>query len=92
MKLAIIIVAIAVVGTAAFAEPLPQTRLYDARGNAIGAVVPQGDGSTRYYDARGNSLGTSTRSRNTTTFYGPGGNVTGRTVGPAAVFPGGSRR
>jgi YD repeat-containing protein len=91
MKLATtIIAALALSAAPALAEP--QTRFYDARGNAVGVVVPQGDGSTRYYDARGNSLGTSTRSRNTTTFYDPGGNVTGRTVGPAAAVPGGGRR
>jgi YD repeat-containing protein len=92
MKLTTMIAALAVIASAAVAEPLPQTRLYDARGNAVGVVVPQGDGSTRYYDARGNSLGTSTTTGGTTTFYGPGGNVTGRTVGPAPVFPGGGRR
>jgi hypothetical protein len=41
----------------------------------------------------GNSLGTSTTIGNTTTFYGPGGNVTGRTVGPAGNGPfSGARR
>jgi hypothetical protein len=42
------------------AEPLPQTRLYDARGKSIGTAVPQGEGSVRYYDAQARSLGTST--------------------------------
>jgi hypothetical protein len=41
----------------------------------------------------GDSLGTSTTIGNTTTFYGPGGNVTGRTVGPAGNGPfSGARR
>jgi hypothetical protein len=35
----------------------------------------------------GNSLGTSTTTGNTTTFYGPGGNVTGKTVGPVGNGP-----
>jgi hypothetical protein len=62
-----------------------QTRVYDSRGNSVGTVVPQGDGSVRYYDARGNSLGTSTtNSTGTTTFYGPGGNFTGRAVAPSS--------
>jgi hypothetical protein len=55
-------------------------------------AAPQGQGSGRYYDSRGNSLGTSTTTGNTTTFYGPGGNVTGRATGPAPAFPGGGRR
>jgi hypothetical protein len=66
----------------AAAEP-QQTRVYDTRGNSVGTIVPQGQGSVRYYDARGNSLGTSTtNSTGTTTFYGPRGNVTGTTVAP----------
>jgi hypothetical protein len=82
MKLSAIITIAAlavVIGTAAVAEPLPQTRLYDARGNSIGTAAPQGNGTVRYYDNRGNSLGTSTTSLSgTRTFYGPRGNVTGR--------------
>jgi hypothetical protein len=65
----------------AMAEP-QQTRVYDARGNSVGTIVPQGDGSTRHYDARGNSLGTSTLNHGTTTYYSPLGSVTGKTVGP----------
>jgi YD repeat-containing protein len=59
-----------------------QTRLYDSSGRSVGTSVPQGQGSSRYYDARGNSLGTSTTTGNTTTFYGPSGNVTGKTIRP----------
>jgi hypothetical protein len=59
-----------------------QTRFYNAQGKSVGTAVPQGQGSVRYYDNRGNSLGTSTRTGNTTTFYGPGGNVTGKSVNP----------
>jgi hypothetical protein len=70
-----------------------QTRFYDAQGNSLGTGVPQSDGSVRYYDSRGNSLGTSTTRGGTTTFYGPGGSVTGKTVGPAGNGPfGGARR
>jgi hypothetical protein len=75
-----------------------QTRFYDSRGNSIGTVTPQSDGSVRYRDAGGNSTGTSTTTPGgsagpTTTFYGPGGNVTGRAVGPAGNGPfGGARR
>jgi hypothetical protein len=67
-----------------------QTRFYDAQGNSLGTGVPQSDGSVRYYDSRGNSLGTSTTRGNTTTFYGPGGNVTGSAIGPARSGPFGS--
>jgi hypothetical protein len=74
----------------ASARSEPQTRVYDSRGNSIGTATPQSDGSVRYRDAGGNSLGTSTTTGNTTTFYGPGGNVTGRTVGPAGNGPFGS--
>jgi YD repeat-containing protein len=59
-----------------------QTRVYDANGRSVGTNVPQGNGSTRFYDSRGNSLGTSTTTGNTTTFYGPRGDVTGKTVAP----------
>lgn len=72
------------------AQAEKQTRVYDSRGNSVGTAVPQGQGSVRYYDRRGNSLGTSTTTGNTTTFYGPGGNVTGRSVGPShpgTAFP-----
>jgi YD repeat-containing protein len=72
------------IATAALAEP--QTRVYDARGNSVGTAVPQGESSVRYYDARGNSLGTTTTNHGTTTFYGPGGNVTGRAVAPSPSF------
>jgi hypothetical protein len=93
MKLpTITIAALALAASTAVAEPLPQTRLCDARGKSVGTAVPQGEGSVRYYDSRGNSLGTSTTTGGTTTFYGPGGNVTGRTVGPAAAFPAERRR
>jgi hypothetical protein len=64
-----------------------QTRFYDVPGNSLGTAVPQGNGSVRYYDSRGNSLGTSTTSGSTTTFYGPGGNVTGKAVGPSRSVP-----
>jgi hypothetical protein len=37
-----------------------QIRVYDSRGNSVGTIVPQSDGSTRYYNSRGNSMGTST--------------------------------
>ena len=70
-----------------------QIRVYDSRGNSIGTATPQGDSSIRYRDAGGNSIGTSTTTGNTTTFYGLGGNVTGKTVGPAGNGPfGGARR
>jgi hypothetical protein len=70
-----------------------QTRFYDSQGNSLGTAVPQGNGSMRYYDGRGSSLGTSTTTGGTTTFYGPGGNVTGRAVGPSSSGPfGGARR
>ena len=59
-----------------------QTRVYDARGNSVGTIVPQGDGSTRFYDARGNSTGTSTTTGNTTRYYSPLGNHTTTTVAP----------
>jgi YD repeat-containing protein len=66
-----------------------QTRVYGPDGRSTGTIVPQGQGSFRYYDAGGRSLGTSTTTANTTTFYDPLGNVTGRTVGPARpTFPG----
>jgi YD repeat-containing protein len=68
-----------------------QTRFYGPDGRSLGTAAPQGQGTVRYYDAQGRSLGTSTTTGNTTTFYGPRGNVTGRTVGPSGpVFP--SRR
>jgi hypothetical protein len=67
-----------------------QTRFYDSQGNSLGTAVPQGNGSIRYYDGRGSSLGTSTTTGGTTTFYGPGGNVTGKAVGPAGIGPFGS--
>jgi hypothetical protein len=38
----------------------------------------------RYYDKGGSSLGTSTTRGNTTTFYGPGGNITGKAIGPSS--------
>jgi hypothetical protein len=91
--------AIAIIAVAAMpllvlhARSEPQTRFYDARGNSLGTAVPQSDGSVRYYDKGGSSLGTSTTRGNTTTFYGPGGSVTGKTVGPAGNGPfGGARR
>jgi hypothetical protein len=68
----------------------PQTRFYDAKGNSIGTAAPQSGGSVRYYDSRGSSLGTSTTHGNTTTFYGAGGSITGKTVGPAGNGPFGS--
>jgi YD repeat-containing protein len=74
---AMIICALGIVATPALAQ---QTRVYDANGRSIGTAAPQGQGSTRYYDSRGKSLGTSTTTGNTTTFYGPGGNVTGTTT------------
>jgi hypothetical protein len=69
----------------AFAEQ--QTRFYGPDGKSIGTAVPQGQGSVRYYDARGNSMGVSTTAGGTTTFYGPGGNVTGRASMPGATMP-----
>jgi len=68
-----------------------QTRVYGPGGQSVGTIVPQGEGSVRYYDSRGNSLGTSTTTGNTTTFYGSGGNVTGRTSGPSHPSIGGRR-
>jgi hypothetical protein len=92
--LAIAIIAVAAMALLVLhARSEPQTRFYDARGNSLGTGVPQGDGSVRYYDSRGNSMGTSTTRGNTTTFYGPDGSVTGKTVGPAGNGPfGGARR
>jgi hypothetical protein len=92
--LAIAIIAVAAMALLVLhARSEPQTRFYDARGNSLGTGVPQGDGSVRYYDSRGNSMGTSTTRGGTTTFYGPGGSVTGKTVGPAGNGPfGGARR
>jgi len=75
----------------AFGQNAQQTRVYDAHGNSIGTSVPLGNGSTRFYDSRGNSLGTSTQVGDTTTFYGPGGNVTGKIVGPTFVPTGRAR-
>jgi len=75
---------LALVLSAALALAEQQTRFYAPDGRSIGTAVPQGDGSVRYYDARGNSMGTSTATGSTTTFYGPGGNVTGRAVGPVS--------
>jgi hypothetical protein len=91
---AIVVMAMAVLALLVLhAKSEPQTRFYDARGNSLGTGVPQSDGSVRYYDSRGNSMGTSTIRGNTTTFYGPGGSVTGKTVGPAGNGPfGGARR
>jgi hypothetical protein len=74
--------ALAVLASPAFAEP--QTRFYGPDGRSLGTAVPQGQGSIRYYDSRGNSTGTSSTSGGTTTFYAPGGNVTGRATAPAA--------
>jgi hypothetical protein len=92
--MAIVVMAMAVLALLVLhAKSEPQTRFYDARGNSLGTGVPQSDGSVRYYDSRGNSMGTSTIRGNTTTFYGPGGSVTGKTVGPAGNGPfGGARR
>jgi hypothetical protein len=92
--LAIAIIAVAAMALLVLhARSEPQTRFYDARGNSLGTAVPQSDGSVRYYDKGGSSLGTSTTRGNTTTFYGPGGSVTGKTVGPAGNGPfGGARR
>jgi hypothetical protein len=92
--LAIAIIAVAAMALLVLhARSEPQTRFYDARGNSLGTAVPQSDGSVRYYDKGGSSLGTSTTRGNTTTFYGPGGCVTGKTVGPAGNGPfGGARR
>jgi hypothetical protein len=60
-----------------------QIRVYDSRGNSIGTARPESGGTIRYRDSRGNSMGTSTTMPGgTTTFYGPGGGVTGKTVGP----------
>jgi hypothetical protein len=70
-----------------------QTNFYDSSGRHVGTAAPQGQGSVRYYDSRGSSLGTSTTTGNTTTFYGPGGSVTGRATGPSGNRPfGGARR
>jgi hypothetical protein len=78
---------------AAAARAEPQTRVYGPDGRSIGTATPQSDGSVRYRDAGGNSLGTSSTTGNTTTFYGAGGNVTGRTVGPSPTSPfSGARR
>jgi hypothetical protein len=97
----IAIIAIAMVGLVFLvvqARSEPQTRIYGPDGRSIGTATPQGDGSIRYRDAGGNSLGTSTTTPGgsagpTTTFYGSGGNVTGRAVGPAGNGPfGGGRR
>jgi hypothetical protein len=94
----IAIIAIAMAMLALFvghARSEPQTRIYGPDGRSIGTATPQGDGSIRYRDAGGNSLGTSTTTPggsagSTTTFYGPGGSVTGKTVGPAGNGPFGS--
>jgi len=73
-------IAIALILTAATAQA-QQSRVYDSKGNSVGTIVPQSDGTNRYYDSRGNSLGTSTTSPNgTTTFYGPDGRKTGTTT------------
>jgi hypothetical protein len=92
--MAIVVMAMAVLALLVLhAKSEPQTRFYDARGNSLGTGVPQSDGSVRYYDSRGSSLGTSTTRGNTTTFYGPGGSVTGKAVGPAGNGPfSGARR
>jgi hypothetical protein len=92
-NLAIAIIAVAAMALLVLhARSEPQTRFY-ARGNSLGTGVPQSDGTVRYYDSRGNSLGTSTTVGGTTTFYSPGGSVTGKTVGPAGNGPfGGARR
>jgi len=85
MKIKKILLAFALVlaATAAQAQDRQQTHIYGPDGRSIGTAVPIGDGSVRYYDARGKSLGTSTTTGNTTTFYGPRGNVTGKAIGPA---------
>jgi hypothetical protein len=68
-----------------------QTTIYGPDGRVQGRAVPQGDGSVRYYDAQGRSVGTSTTTgtgtSTGTTFYGPSGNVTGRSSGPAPAQP-----
>jgi hypothetical protein len=64
-----------------------QQTIYGPDGRVQGRAVPQGEGSVRYYDARGTSLGTSTTTGSGTTFYGPGGNVIGRSSGPAPARP-----
>jgi hypothetical protein len=70
-----------------------QTNFYDSSGRHVGTAAPQGQGSVRYYDNRGSSLGMSTTTGNTTTFYGPGGSVTGKATGPTGSRPfGGARR
>jgi hypothetical protein len=70
-----------------------QTRIYGPDGRSLGTATPQSDGTIRYRDSRGNSLGTSTTTGNTTTFYGPGGSVTGKAVGPSSAAPfSGARR
>jgi hypothetical protein len=92
------IIAIAMVGllfVVLQARSEPQTRIYGSDGRSIGTATPQSDGSVRYRDAGGNSIGTSTTTPSgsagsTTTFYGPGGSVTGKTVGPAGNGPFGS--
>jgi hypothetical protein len=91
---AIVVMAMAVLALLVLhAKSEPQTRFYDARGNSLGTGVPQSDGSVRYYDSRGSSLGTSTTRGGSTTFYGPLGTVTGKTIGPAGNGPfGGARR
>jgi hypothetical protein len=91
---AIVVMAMAVLALFVLhAKSEPQTRFYDARGNSLGTGVPQSDGSARYYDSRGNSMGTSPTRGGRTTFYGPGGSVTGKAVGPIGNSPfGGARR
>jgi hypothetical protein len=86
--IAVIFVAIVAALVMTLAKAEEQTRVYAPDGRSVGTIVPQREGTLRYYDSRGNSLGTSTTVGNTTTFYGPGGSVTGKAVLP---FRGGRR-
>jgi hypothetical protein len=92
LAIAMVIFALAVMTQVKAAE---QTRIYGPDGRSLGTATPQGDGTVRYRDAGGNSLGTSTTmpgAGSTTTYYGPGGNVTGKAAGPAGGPFGGTRR
>jgi hypothetical protein len=80
MTRALILALAALVSTPAIAAE--QTRIYAPDGRSLGTIVPTSPGSVRTYDAQGRSTGTSTTTGNTTTFYGPGGAVTGTTTRP----------
>jgi hypothetical protein len=67
-----------------------QQRFYGPRGESLGTATPTENGFV-YRDAQGKTISrSSTSPSGETTFYGPGGNVTGRSSSPPPrpTFPG----